>query len=161
MRMRATRVRFTIRGLMLTVAVVAVYCAGWAYLRNWESRRTVMYQQRDITRSIILEANQDIAAAGRTASEIRNTSDRVTYTTHWTEKLEAWETRQGRKQPLIRATVSGDNGRFSLAPITVEIYGSPLDGPWLERLFRAYRARGWRYRVIQGPSGSSDQTGIE
>jgi hypothetical protein len=151
--MRVPRLRFTIRTLMVAVAFVAVYCSQWAYLQRWKSRRAVMYQQRDITRSIILEVKQDIAAAGRTASEIRNESDRVTYTTHWTERLEAWETRDGRRQLLMRATVSGDNGRFSLPPILVETYGSPLDDLWLDRLLRAYREKGWRCKVVQAPAG--------
>lgn len=151
--MRAIRLRFTIKGLMVVVATVAFYCALVAYVQRWESRRSLMYQQRDMTRSIILEAKQDITSAGRSASEFRNESDHVTYTSHWTEKLEAWETRNGQSEPLIRATVSGDCGRFSLPPILVETYGSPLDGPWLDRLLRAYRQKGWRYKVIQARKG--------
>lgn len=138
---------------MLAVAFVAVFCGGLAYLQRWESRRAVMYQQRDMTRSIMLEAKQDIATAGHSASVFRNESDRVTYTSHWTEKLEAWETRNGQRQPLIRATVSGDNGRFSLPPISIETYGSPLDDPWIDRLLKAYRAKGWRYKIVRAPTG--------
>ncbi len=54
--------------------------------------------------------------------------------------------------PLIRATVSGNNGPFSLHPIVVETYGSRLDDQWLDRLLRAYRDKGWRFKVIQSPA---------
>jgi hypothetical protein len=147
--MRVPRRRYTIRWLMLVVAIVAVFCAEWAYMRRWESRRVGMYQQRDLTRSIFLAAKQDLAAAGHSAAETRVESDRVTYTTHWTEKLEAWETAQGRRQPLIGVTVSGDNGYFTLPPIVVETHGGTSDDLWLDRLLRAYRERGWRYKVIR------------
>jgi hypothetical protein len=140
---------------MCIVLSVAMCCAFWVwgrdYLARWEARRVVMYQQRDVTRSIILEAGDDIAAAGHTEWAIRDEHDRATYTTHWTEKLEAWQTRDGQKQPLIRATISGENGRFSLPPIIVETYGSPLDQRWLDRLLRTYRERGWKYRVVRSP----------
>jgi hypothetical protein len=108
-----------------------------------------MYQQRDITRSIMLEAKQDIVAAGHSASGIRIERPLGTYTAEWTELLEAWENRDGQKPSLIRATVSGDNGRFSLQPIIVEKYESKLDAAWLDRLLRTYREKGWRYKVIQ------------
>lgn len=151
--MRSRRLRLTIRGLMVAVAVVAVYCAQWVYLQNWESRRAVMYQQRDLTRSSMLEARPLLAEAGRPASEFRNESDPATYTSRWTEKLEAWEVRDGQRRPLIRASVSGATGRFSLPSIVVKTYASPMDGLWLERLLQAYRRKGWRYTVIRAPGG--------
>ena len=43
-----------------------------------------MYQQRDVTRSTMLEAKQDIIAAGHLASEIRIERPRGTYTADWT-----------------------------------------------------------------------------
>jgi hypothetical protein len=150
--MRTPNFHLTIRQIMGLVIVAAVWCAFWAYLQRWEARRTIMYQQRDITRSIMLEAKQGIVAAGHSASEIRNDRPLGTGTAHWTEWLEAWENREGQKLSLIRATVSGDNGRFSLQPIIVETYGSPLDAPWLDRLLRAYREKGWRYKVIRAPA---------
>ena len=42
------------------VFVAAVWCIAWVYLQSWEARRTIMYQQRDVTRSTMLEAKQDI-----------------------------------------------------------------------------------------------------
>ena len=80
------------------VIVAAVWCVVWAYfMQRWEARRTIMYQQRDITRSIMLEAKQDIVAAGHSASEIRIERPLGTYTAEWTEWLEAWENRDGEK----------------------------------------------------------------
>jgi hypothetical protein len=150
--MRTPHFRLTIRQIMGLVIIAAFWCASWAYLQRWEARRTIMYQQRDITRSVILEAQQDIVAAGHSAPLIRNERPGGTYTTHWTEWLEGSETSKGEKLSLIRATVSGDNGWFSLQPIFVEMYGSPLDAPWLDRLLRAYRKKGWRYEVVQAPA---------
>jgi hypothetical protein len=147
--MRTPDFRLTIRQILWLVFVVAASCGAWAYLQRWEARRTMMYQQRDITRSMMLEAKQDIVAAGHSASEIRIERPLVTYTAEWTEWLEASENRGGQKLSLIRATVSGDNGRFSLQPIIVETYGSKLDAAWLDRLLRTYREKGWRYKVIQ------------
>jgi hypothetical protein len=150
--MRTPHFRLTIRQIMGLVIIAAFWCDSWAYLQRWEARRAIMYQQRDITRSVMLEAQQDIIAAGQPAPEIRNERPRGTYTTRWTEWLDGSETGNGQKLSLIRATVSGDNGWFSLQPIIVETYGSPLDAPWLDRLLRAYRETGWRYKVVQAPA---------
>ena len=139
----------TIRGMMLAVLLVACYLGFWAYVRGWEARRVVMYQQRDVTRSIMSEAKEIVTAAGRSTARLRHEGDRKTHTSHWTERLDVCESRDGRDLPLIRAVVSGANGRFTTPPITVETYGSPLDGRWLDRLLHAYRTRGWRYRVVR------------
>ncbi len=148
--MRIPVFRLTIRQTMWLVFVAAVWCVAWVYLQRWEARRTIMYQQRDVTRSIMLEAKQDIVAAGHSDPEIHIERPLRTYTAEWTEWFEAWENRGGQKLSLIRATVSGDNGRFfSLQPIIVETYGSELDAAWLDRLLRTYREKGWRYKVIQ------------
>ena len=137
--------------MMALVVVAAIECAFWTSLYKCEARRPLMYQQRDVTRAIMLEAQQDIAAAGHSTAEIRNERPRGTYSYEWTEWLEAWEIRGGQKRPLIRAAVSGNDGQFALEPILVETYGSPLDAPWLDRLLRAYREKGWPYRVVQAP----------
>ena len=147
--MRTPDFRLTIRQTMWLVIVAAVWFASRAYLQRWEARRTTLYQQRDITRSIMLEAKRDIVAAGHSASEFYIERPLVTYTAEWTEWLEACENRGKRKISLIRATVSGDNGRFSLQPIIVETYGSKLDAAWLDRLLQSYHEKGWRYKVIQ------------
>jgi hypothetical protein len=144
--------RVTIRGMMALVICAALWCNFWVWLQRWEARRSVMYQQRDITQSIMQQAKQDIFAAGRSASKLDIDRPRAAYTPHWTEWLEAWENCGGEKRYLVRATVSGDNGQFSLQPIVVETYGSPLNAPWVDRLLRAYRERGWRYKVISAPS---------
>lgn len=142
----------TTRGLMLAVLLVACYLGFWAYLQRWEARRVVMYQQRDVTRAVMLEAQEVIAAAGPSTARLRLGRDRRTYTSHWAERLEVWESRDGKEVPLIRAVVSGTNGRFSIPPIVVETYGSSRDAPWLDRLIRAYKSRGWQYTVVDRPN---------
>ena len=134
------------------VLLAACYLGFWSYLQRWEARRVVMYRQRDVTRAIMEEAKEDIAAAGRSVSLFRRVRDRVTYTSHWTQRLDAWESRDRRNVPLIRAVVSGANGRFTRPPITIEVDDSPLNAPWLERLLRAYRSNGWQYRVVRRPN---------
>ena len=54
---------------------------------------------------------------------------------------------------MNRAILSGSNGRLAsaLAPIRVETFGSPTDAPWLDRLLKTYRERGWRYEVVRLP----------
>jgi hypothetical protein len=148
--MRTTDFRWTIRQTIWWVILAALWCGVWVYFQRWEARRKIMYQQQDVTRSIVLEAKQEIVATGHLASEIRIERPVGTYTAKWTEWFEASENRTGQKLSLIRATVSGDNGRFSLQPIIVETYGSKLDAAWLDRLPRTYREKGWRYKVIQG-----------
>jgi hypothetical protein len=133
---------------MLVVLTVASYLAFWDYLRRWEARRVVMQQQHEVTRSILREAEVDLAV-GPPASRVLRWGDTVTYTTHWTERIAVSEGRGESGDPLLRATVSGANGRFSLPPIRVEVQGPLGDGPWLDRLLRAYRERGWRYEVIR------------
>jgi hypothetical protein len=147
--MRTSDFRLTIRQTMWLVIVAAGWCASWAYIQRWEARRTIMYQQRDLTRLIMVEAKEDTVTAGHSASEIRMERPLETYTAEWREWLEAWENRGGQNLSLIRATVSGDNGWFSLQPIIVETYGSKLDAAWLNRLLRTYREKGWRYKVIR------------
>ena len=146
------RFRMTIRGMMVAVLAVALFLGFWSYLWNWKARRVVMYQQRDVTRSILSEAAEDLAAAGRPTSRFRQRGDHVTYTTHWTERLEEWDGRSVRGAPLIRAAVSGANGRFTIPPIAVETYDSPSKAPWLGRLLRAYREKGWEYKVVRRPN---------
>src|SRR5271168_157395 len=98
--MRTPDFRLTIRQTMWLVFVAAVGCVAWVYLRRWEARRTIMYQQRDVTRSIMLQAKQDIGAAGHSASEIHIERPRGTYTAEWTEWIEAWENRGGDELSL-------------------------------------------------------------
>ncbi len=81
--MRTPHFRLTIRQIMGLVIIAAYWCGTWAYLQRWEARRTIMYQQRDITKSVMLEAQQDIVAAGHSAPEIRIKRPQATYTTHW------------------------------------------------------------------------------
>ena len=119
----------TIRRVMGLVISAALLCAFWVWLQRWEARRRVMYQQRDITQSIMHQAKQDIFAAGHLASKIDIDRPRASYTAHWTEWLEAWESCGGEKRYLVRATVSGENGRLSLQPIVVKTYRIPFGRP--------------------------------
>ncbi|WP_406695481.1 hypothetical protein V5E97_31125 [Singulisphaera sp. Ch08] len=147
--MQRPRSRMTIRWMMLLVVLVASVLSFWAYLDRWERRRVVMYQQQGVTRSIMLVAEEDFAAAGHTRSQFRQVGTSKAYTDHWTERLEAWGSRDGRDVLLLRAVVSGANGRFRAPPISVEIDGFPFESPWLDRLLRAYRTKGWQYRVVR------------
>jgi hypothetical protein len=142
----------TIRRMMLAVLLVACCLGFWAYLRRWEARRVVMYQQRDVTYAIMAEAYGIASAAGHSRVSFRQERDSKTYTSRWTERLEVFEVRDGPDVPLIRAVISGANGRFKTPPIIVETYGFPLDSHWLDHLLHAYRAKGWRYRVVRRPN---------
>ena len=113
--LRTPHFRLTMRQMMALVVVAAIQCAFWTSMYKCEARRPLMYQQRDVTRAIMLEAQQDLAAVGHSTAEIRNERPRGTYSYEWTEWLEAWEIRGGQKRPLIRATVSGNNGQFALS----------------------------------------------
>ncbi|WP_165249506.1 hypothetical protein [Paludisphaera soli] len=147
--------RRTLAWLMLLVASASLPLALFAHLRGWERRRQLMYHQADVTRAILDEAHEDIAAAGRKESLFLVLGGDHARTAEWDVRLEAWERRDGEDRPLIRARVSGSNGRLAsaLAPIRVETYGSPLDPAWLDRLTRAYRKRGWRFELVRDPTG--------
>lgn len=146
--------RSQIGTLMIATAFVALYCAWLVSLRNWEWRRSVMDQQRDITHSIMGGATQIFDAGPSTwrmwRMQIESDCDTDTRH-HWTEKFDAWLTRGGREEPMIHVTVSGENGRFSIAPILVEMHAAPLNGLWLEQLLRAYREKGWGYKIVEAP----------
>lgn len=151
--MRNVGLRMTIRGIMFAVVAVGGYLGFRSCLERWESRRTVMYLQRDVTRAAMAELPSDLAAAGLVSPGSRQVGDDRTYTAHWTERLEAWDTVDGVTRPLLRVTVSGANGRFSLPPIEVVVAsdGSPLERLWLDRLARSYRDKGWAYHVVRAP----------
>jgi hypothetical protein len=142
------RSRMTIRGLMAAVVVVACYAGEYTYLERWEARRTVMYHQRDMTRSVIEAAYPNIVPAIRPAWSFRNPADSETHTRHWIERISTWKQQNGRLTSQTHATISGANGWLSLQPITIEIDGSPSNDAWLDPLLRAYREKRWRYRVI-------------
>ena len=119
------------------VIIAAFWCAFWAYSQRWEaSSDHHAYQQRYITRSVMLEAQQDMVAAGHSAPEICNETSIRNHTRRTGRNgSRGRRLHKGQKLFLIRrANVSGDNGWFSLHPIVVETYGSPLDAPWLDRL---------------------------
>jgi hypothetical protein len=131
----------TIRGLMAAVVVVACYAGEYVYFERWEARRSLMYQQRDTTRSLL-----DAASPGIIARRFLNDDSEI-HTRHWIERISAGEQLNRRKVPHD-ATISSANGWLSLEPITIEIDGSPSNDAWLDPLLRAYREKGWRYRVI-------------
>ena len=150
--MRTPRFRTTIRGIMIAVLFVACSLGFWSYLIDWEARRVVMYRQRDVTRSIMDAAKDDFDPDGRGSLRIHRESDRSTYTTHWTERLETQVLGdEAEKSSLLSVVVSGANGRFSTPPINIETSGFPSDSAWLDRLLRAYQAEGWQYKVIRNP----------
>jgi hypothetical protein len=150
--LRIPRLSMTIRGVMLAMIPIALWLGLRVHVQRWDARRIVMYQQRDVTRSIMAEVGEDFVAAGPPAERRWRSVDRATSRSRWTERLDAWESRGGKDVPLIRARVSGANGEFAIRPIIVETYGAPPDAPWLDRLLRAYRARGWRYETVVRPS---------
>ncbi|WP_068420793.1 hypothetical protein [Planctomyces sp. SH-PL62] len=148
--MRTPRFRFTVLGLTGTVVLLACLAATAVHLRRWQARQDALSLQRLVTRSVMERAREEIAAAGRASPWFR-----VVYgpdaASRWTDHLEAWEDFDRRGRPLIRVTVSGANHASALAPIRVETYDSELLFPWLDRLLRDYRDRGWRYEVVRLP----------
>jgi hypothetical protein len=145
------RSRMTIRRIMAAVVVAACYAGEYAYFERWEARRSVMYHQRDMTRSIIEAAYANMVPAIRPGWGFRNPSDSETHPRYWTERICTWKQQNGRLTSQTHATISGANGWLSLQPITIEIDGSPSNDAWLDPLLRAYREKGWRYRVITLP----------
>jgi hypothetical protein len=140
---------------MLAVIPLAWVLGFGVYIRGWEARRVVMDQQKRVTQSLLFLKKEDIAAADRPMSQLRQERVGTSYADHWMERLEGWEVRDGRRVPLIRVIVSGANGRFRAPPIDV-VYSGPSSGyPWLDRLLRAYQAKGWSYRVVRRPNLSA------
>jgi hypothetical protein len=48
--------------------------------------------------------------------------------------------------------VSGGCDGDVLRPLTIKAAGASMEGPLLDRLIRAYRARGWRHEVVPRPA---------
>ena len=146
-----------IPGLLALAALAAGGTLLMSHLNDWEERRQLMYAQRDATKVLCEEAQLDLDAAGRTAGELRVVGGQDGRTADWRITLEAWETQDDQRTPLIRAVVSGENDRLALelAPIRVETYGSALDEVWLDRVRKYYDAREWRYEVVQLPPASA------
>ncbi|AMV40684.1 hypothetical protein [Planctomyces sp. SH-PL62] len=161
MTMPTPRRRSSILGLMLAVALVAWCLALVVHLRNWEARRVEMYRQRDESLLLLEAARGDLAAAAHPAADFVVRDAGTGRTADWRLEVVGREDRDGRRPAAHRAILSGSNGRLAsaLAPIRVETFGSPSDVPWLDRLLRAYRERGWRYEVVRLPgAGRLPQT---
>ena len=152
------RVRFSVRGLLVGVLVAGLICGGFA---RWYARRAQrqaliaqLQVQRQVTgsaKSGISEAIADLIDAGRSLSFTSDDTfdpDRD----QWTAQLDAYEVRDGRRIPLIVVEVSGGREGDALRPITIKAAGASLEGPFLDRLIRDYRARGWRHEVIALPA---------
>jgi hypothetical protein len=144
--LRAPRFRFTIRGLMSLVLVVAVYCGFWAWLRAWEARRPLMYLQQEATRAIIQEP---LVALNGKGPGSRVAFLQSTKTREWSETVTTLsEPSDGSRIGSPRARVSGSNGNFALNSIKIEVFDPAYAEPWLDRLLREYRSKGWRFEVI-------------
>jgi hypothetical protein len=139
---------------MVAVLVVGLIFGGFA---RWYARRAQrqaliaqLQVERQVTDSAISHAIADIPSTGRSLSF----SSGNTYYVggdQWSAQLDAYESLEGRRIPLIVVEVSGGLDGDVLRPITIKVAGASLEGPLLDRLIRAYRARGWRHEVITLP----------
>jgi hypothetical protein len=148
------RVRFSIRWLMAAVLVVGLICGGFArWYARWAQRQALIAQlhvQQQVTGSVLSQALVDISS-GRSlsfSSEDLFDSGRA----EWTAQADAYERLEGRRIPLIVVKVSGGCDGGALRPITIKAAGASLEGQLLDRLIRAYRARGWHHEVIALPA---------
>jgi hypothetical protein len=142
--------RFSIRWLMVAVLVVGLICGGFA---RWYARRAQMqariaqlHAQQQVTNLLIQQGQADLRAAGR--KNLSYFTGNSFGPDGWTERLDAYESPDGRSRPLISIVVSGGCAEDLLQPITIRTSGAPLEGQLLDRLIDAYRTRGWQHEVI-------------
>jgi hypothetical protein len=150
-------VRFSLRWLMVAVLVVGLICGGFA---RWHARRThrqaliaQLHVQQQVTNSVIYQTHADLRAAGRT--NLSASTENSFGPNGWIERLDAYESPDGRRMPLIVVEVSGGCDDNLLRPITIKTSGASLEGQLLDRLIPAYRARGWRHEVL--PLSAADK----
>lgn len=143
---KAARPRLTIRWLMLIVLLAACVSAQWSCLQRWEARRVHLYQRRDLANSVLQEAAVVLAATRPIAPRTPAMSS-STATRHWSLRLELLERREGGQIPVVLVEVSQSNGTFGLRPITIEPSGLEFDEEVVDRLDRAFRERGWAFRI--------------
>jgi hypothetical protein len=139
---------------MVAVLVVGLICGGlarrYARLLRRQDLIAQLHLQQQVTDSVIREMHGDIAAAGRKGFSYW-TGDSFGLD-DWATQINADDGPDGRRIPLIFVAVSGGCDEDILRPITIETAGASLEKPLIDRLIRAYRARGWRHEVVPLPA---------
>src|SRR4051794_19439447 len=103
------QMRFSVRWLMVAVLAVGLTCGGFA---RWYARRAQrqalisrLHVQQQVTSSVIYQVHADLRAAGR--ENLSSSTENSFGPDGWTERLDAYESPDGRRRPLISVAVSG------------------------------------------------------
>ncbi len=150
----ALRPRFSLRWLLVAVLVIGLICGGLARWYAREARRRALLAelrtQQELTTSVIHQTRHDLEAAGR--KEVSFRTEDSFGPDEWRELIETCESPDGRHMRSIIVEASGGCDQGILRPITIRISEAPQKGLFLDRLIRAYHARGWLHEVAPGPS---------
>jgi hypothetical protein len=144
--------RFRPRTLMAAILIVGGLAGTLARLDDQRRRSDRAWARlmlrRQVTDAAVALGRADPGSAGR-----RPPSSRDDFSLPeqgplgpWSYEARSWGGGIGEGPPLIHVRVEGD-GRGA-APLTIRDHGSPRNGPVVGRLVRAYRERGWPYRVV-------------
>jgi hypothetical protein len=156
-----TRVRFSVRWLMVAVLVAGLICGAFADWRTRQLRRQRLIAQlgvqRQVTDSVIHQTIADIFKTRRpTGSAVPLTFDvsrRDSFgPDKWRAQVDAFELLDGRKISQLLVEVSGGCDGDTLWPITLKVSGASMDAQLLDELRRAYRSRGWQHKVVPLPA---------
>ena len=148
-----SRMRFSIRWLIVAVLVTGLTCGGlirWYIQQRWRQGLVAhLHVQQQVTNSVIYEALADVRADH--SAVWRNlavsTSDEFSRD-KWTVEVEAHETLDGQRMPRIHLQVSGGCDDDVLRHIAIKASGASVEGQLVDRLVATYRTRGWKYDVV-------------
>jgi hypothetical protein len=143
--------------MLIVVLVIGLFCGEFArwYARQLRRQGLIaqLHVQQQVTDSAIhltIADMSSISAAGRKGFSV-SSGDSFGHD-KWTAQVDAYEGLDGRRIPRVFVEVSGGCDRDVLRPITIKNSGAPLEGQLLDRLIRAYRARGWPHEVVSIPA---------
>jgi hypothetical protein len=152
---RSGRFKLSLRAALLAVLAIGLACGALARSYHQRLRREAALARLGpsarATNAVLHQAQADLVDAGRGVSGVRitgNGSDRA-----WGRELEVWTDTPTPHRTLLHLDVRGDVEDES---IRITDFGAPLNARAVDRLVGAYRARGWRYRIVRRQGGSPD-----
>jgi hypothetical protein len=160
--MKLPRISMNLRTLMLGVLIFGLLFGliAWQLDRQLERQRrrasieALVIKQYEVTEIILRESEADAHAfAGSLKQPGTNFGGRsgggsASVGEGWSRELLVAYDIDGNRRKLIDLDLRGDSPDLRLVPIVIEDRSGDLNAKILERLCRAYREKGWPYRII-------------
>ncbi|MHC5539261.1 hypothetical protein ACYOEI_13670 [Singulisphaera rosea] len=150
--MPSLRMQFPMRWLMLFVVVAAFLCT---YLAAWQASRIgsqtareVSISQREVTSSILNDVRSKSTDSWGRCAEAGGGSPSATGL-GWYMTVKVWKGNDTSQTPAIDLEVSGGYDGSKLRPIRIKHRAERGRTEYLEALTRAYKERGWQYKIAE------------